>query len=302
MRSTLTPSIVAASALVLAIGGGAACSDGGDSREAPSAEVRRPDSSEGEESTSYVAAADSTGALTMAGGAAQAEKSEPVRDVLRRSALRVRVSDVDRAAERAGDVAASAGGVVFDQTIDLQGETSATMTLKVPPAKLTATIAELKALGTVLEQSESSEDVTERVVDIESRLRSARASADRLRSLLSTAASAADVVAIEGELAKREALAESLDAQHRSLRAQVDMAAVTLTLVEKEEVQVSDEIPGFLDGLKAGSVVLVNAGKVALTSVGAVLPFAPFLAALWFGVKRLRRRGTPTSAPRPELA
>lgn len=283
---------------MLAVGGATACSGGDDGSAVDSVDGGVAATAGGDRATNFDAVVrESTGALTNA--TATADDTRPARDIVRSTTVGVRVADVDKAAERAADIAASAGGVVFDQRLDLQGRTRATITLKVPPTKLGAVMGELKALGTVLEQTESSEDVTERIIDLESRLRSARASADRLRGLLSSASTAADVVAIEGELSKREALAESLDAQHRSLQSQVDMAAVTVTLVGKAEAEVSDEIPGFLDGLEAGSVVLLNAGKVALTSVGAMLPFAPFLAALWLAVRWLRRRGR-RGTPRPE--
>lgn len=146
--------------------------------------------------------------------------------------------------------------------------------------------------------------MTAQVVDVESRLRSARASSDRLRALLGEARSTTDVVAIEGELSKREAESEALQGRLRVLNDQVELATIDAWLTERGDVRVSDNLPGFRGGLQSGWVTLVTVSRVALAMVGFLLPFVPFVAlAVWLIRRyRARRRNRPLPAPPAGMA
>jgi len=137
------------------------------------------------------------------------------------------------------------------------------------------------------------------VVDIEGRLKTAQASADRLRALLGSAGTAADIVAVEGELAKRESEIESLQGRSRVLSSQVDFATVNVRLTEDADLEVNREVPGFFKALAAGWVVLVSALLAAVALAGFLLPFVPFALALWWVLRRHRRRRPPSSRPPP---
>ena len=154
-----------------------------------------------------------------------------------------------------------------------------------------------------MRRSLKAQDVTAEVVDVEGRLKNAQASAERLRTLLAEAKNVADVVAVEGELTKRETEIESLQGRLRVLTDQVDLATVTVRLTERDDLQVSDDLPGFFGAFRAGGVALVNVGLATLVAVGFALPFTPLVAlALWLR-RRWRRhhpkrpRPTPRSGP-----
>jgi hypothetical protein len=212
------------------------------------------------------------------------------RELIYTADLRIRVGDIGRAAARAVAVAERSGGFLQSQRSDLEGDVSANLELKVDPERFDAAIVALGDLGTVLHRSQQAEDVTEQVVDLEGRLRSAEASRDRLRGLLSGAATASDVVAIEKELARREAEVESLTGRLRVLRSRIDRATIRVAFVETGEPEVSGTIPGFVDGVETGWVALMNALKALVLVVGVLVPFMPPVAVLVFGWKRLRRR------------
>jgi hypothetical protein len=104
-------------------------------------------------------------------------------------------------------------------------------------------------------------------------------------------------VALEGELSKREADLEALQARQRTLADQTAQATVTVTLVGSDAPVVVPASTGFVAGLRSGWDAFAGALVVALTVVGAVLPFAVVLvpAALlvrWW----VRRRTTQTPA------
>ncbi|MDQ3147042.1 MAG: DUF4349 domain-containing protein, partial [Actinomycetota bacterium] len=200
------------------------------------------------------------------------------RSVIRTASLEVRTADVAETSERALAVAEAAGGQLSSQQSQLEGDTTATLVFKVPPEAFARVLADLADLGELTSREVGSDDVTTEVVDLEGRLAAVTASVERLRALLAQAADVPQVVAVEGELARREGELESLTGQLRALRAQVDLATVTLSLREPppvvgEEAEVSDDIPGFMRGLRTGAVVFVNVAQAVVTGVGFVLPF-----------------------------
>jgi hypothetical protein len=135
-------------------------------------------------------------------------------------------------------------------------------------------------------------------VDVDSRVKSAQASVERIRALLSEATTIGEVVRIESELARREADLESLLAQQRSLADQTALATLTVTVLAPDAVgPAPEEETGFLAGLERGWEALVGVVVVALTTFGVLLPFLAValiiltpIAAAW-----RRRRASVTS-------
>jgi hypothetical protein len=219
---------------------------------------------------------------------------------------------VEGAADRAADIARAAGGSLFSQTSQLEGAREATLTIKVPPERFDATIRDLGALGKTLQRQTKGQDVTADVVDLEGRLKTAEASADRLRALLGASKATTDIVALEAELSKRESEIESMQGRLRVISSQVDQATIDLRLTETTPaVAVDDDLPGFAGSFKTGAVVLGNIGLALLAFLGFLLPFTPILAGAFFGTRLLVRRHrrkhpklhpnppTWTPAPRP---
>lgn len=219
--------------------------------------------------------------------------------------LVVRVDQPGAKADEAARIAQKAGGVVFEQREEAEGD--AYLVLKVPPARLDAVLSGLTGLGKQVSKRVGVSDVTAQAVDIDARLAAAKSSAERLRTLLSGAPKVEDLVRIESELAQREATVESLTAQQRELNQRVDMATVNLTLSRRAVAKPADDLPGFLGGLRRGAVALVDAGTVALAGLGFALPFLAVLLALWLvalrPVVRMRRgrrsAGGPAQAAEP---
>ena len=174
---------------------------------------------------------------------------------------------------------------MFAQTSERR---EARLTLKVPPASFEPVIAGLGDLGSALKRQSKAQDVTDQVVDVEGRLRTALASADRLRSLLGDARSTGDIVGVESELAKRESEIESLQGRLRLLSSQVDLATINLRLTERGDLQVKAEVPAFAKALRAGWSVLGVVARAGVATAGFVLPFAPLGLAGWWAVRRRR--------------
>ncbi|HET7489423.1 MAG TPA: DUF4349 domain-containing protein [Acidimicrobiales bacterium] len=232
-------------------------------------------------------------------------QAEP-RQVVYTGDLVVRVASLRKATGDATRVATAEHGFVFSQATDQDGTT---LTVKVPSDRFDATVAAMAKLGKELSRNLKAQDVTADVVDVEGRLRTAQASADRLRALLAEARTPADVVAIEGELTKRETEIETLQGRLRVLNDQVALATLTVRLTERNDLKVTTDLPGFLGGLRTGAIALVNTGQALLVVLGFLLPFLPFaLLAVW-ALRRYRRRhprapraGPPAWVPPPPAA
>jgi hypothetical protein len=221
------------------------------------------------------------------------------RQIVYTADLTVRVGAVGRATTDAVRIATDAGGLVFAQSSDLQGDKGARLTLKVPPDRFDSVLADLARLGRALRSDVKAQDVTAEVTDVDGRLKTAQASADRLRALLGGATSTADIVAVEAELAKREGEIESLQGRLRVLTNQVELATINVRLTESADLEVNREVPGFLKALRTGWIALLNLLLGVAAGAGFVLPFAPLVALGWWIVRRYRSRHPRRPRPWP---
>ena len=158
------------------------------------------------------------------------------RDIVYRATITVQSDDVTEASRQAVAIVEGVGGIVFGQTTRTEPRPRVEMTFKVLPSDFSAVLEQLAGVGELVDQSITADDVTERIVDLSSRISTAEVSVQRLRRLLEEATELTDVAQIERELLDRETTLETLRAQLRTLRDQVDLATITLTIVQSPDV------------------------------------------------------------------
>ncbi|MCX4578203.1 DUF4349 domain-containing protein [Streptomyces sp. NBC_01571] len=284
----------------LALAGCGAAGDGGTSSDKAASGDRKagPGAKEAAPGTADSAASDS--AASGAGGsrAATAPRLD-TSGIIRTAFLTVQVKDVPEALDRARVTATGAGGFVGDETTtrDGRGHERTRVVLRVPTDRYDQVLADLGGAGKILERTAKAQDVTDQVVDVESRIKSQRASVARVRGLMDRAAKLSDVVALEGELSSREADLEALLARQSSLKDRTSLATITLSLSETPVRKAAEKAgdPGFVDALAGGWDAFVTTLRWIAMVLGAVLPFAvcaAVLVVLWlrFGRSRLPRR------------
>ncbi|MEV0481271.1 DUF4349 domain-containing protein [Streptomyces sp. NPDC050508] len=223
--------------------------------------------------------------------------------IIRTASLSVRVKDVPKALDEARTTTENAGGFVGNETTtrDGQGHERTRVVLRVPTDKYDEVLADLEGAGKLLDRTAKAQDVTDQVVDVESRIASQRASVARVRELMDRATKLSDVVELEGELSTRESDLEALLAQQASLKDRTSLATITLSLSQTPVAKAAakDDSPGFVDAVAGGWHVFVTMLRWIALSLGAVLPFAAVAAlalVVWLRLVRPRRTATAPAA------
>ena len=229
------------------------------------------------------------------------------RQVIRTGEVTLQSEDVPGLRDEVGRLVQRYGGYVSSEKsfTDTAGRlVEDRLVLRIPSERYDEVLADFDEVATVLAPRTRTEDVTTEVIDVDSRVRTAEVSLDRLRSFLRRSTDVDALIRLESEMAEREADLASLRAQQDYLEDQTSLATITLTLQrppEDEPVQQSGD--GFLAGLSGGWTALKGVVVVAATLLGAVVPFA--LAATVIGVpvalvlRGLRRRRPPTPTTTP---
>jgi len=219
----------------------------------------------------------------------------PTADRARRvsATLTVEVSDADgvsRAAQDALDLTRSLGGYVVSSSVATGEEGSASITVRVPVAKVQDAIAGLSGLGRIVAQQVTIEDLQATLDELERREASVRSQIARIRARLATeqldpqteAVLRARLQTLRGELTELRAGITSTEAEAR-------MSTIQLTVVTPGAfgaVAPPSRIDRTID---EALNVLAWEGVVALGMLIVFAPFALVAFAAWLG-RRLYRR------------
>jgi hypothetical protein len=295
-RIRAVTAVAAAMGVLLLAGCGAS---GNASRSTSGAAPAKQDSGEAASNAKPQAPAQGkTGQTAGQGTAGQGSTNDPTvtRAIIKTGSLTVEGDDVSAMRQKAVTAIAGLDGQVAseDTGSDSDGTvTQSNLVLKVPTKSFETAIQQLSGLGKRLQIHQESEDVTEQVVDVNSRIESQRASLDRMRVLMTKANTIGDIVSVESELTRRESDLEALLAKQKNLSLQTDLATLTLTLTQKGKPPVQTEPKkdtGFLAGLKGGWNAFTAVFSAVATALGAMLPFLILLAIIAVPLWRFRHK------------
>ena len=105
--------------------------------------------------------------------------------------------------------------------------------LRIPVAQLDSTLSELKSIGSVQSEEQNGEDVTQQHVDLDARLRNARETEDRLRSILAQrTGSMSDVLEVEEQISQEREQIEQMETEQQELDHRITFATVDLVVAE----------------------------------------------------------------------
>jgi len=267
---------------------------GGGSQSDSGARASRGIASDSQEQSGGSAESPSDGAVGK-----QVVATEPMsKAVISTGQVTLRPESMGKARSEVIRMVAAWGGTVADEqtSSDERGRiVDSTMTLRVPTAKFSEALNAFGGLGTVEQVSRTSEDVTTKVIDNQARVRAAERSIRQIENLLGRAQQLSDIIAIESDLARRQADLDSLKSQQAYLADQTSLSTINVYLSRNgAPAPETKDARGFLAGLDGGWTALKGATVILLTVLGALLPFALVLLVLgvplWLAVRR--RLGT----------
>jgi hypothetical protein len=166
----------------------------------------------------------------------------PSRLISYQVSMTLEVKEFDHAKNRLRDIMDAEGGYMAQANFveTPKQPRRANLIMRVPALKLATVLSQVRELGRVREEHLNSEEVTEQVVDLEARLKNARSTEQRLIDVLNNrTGKVGDILQVEQEIARTREQIERMEAQRQNLMKRVEMANVTLTLVEefKAELQ-----------------------------------------------------------------
>jgi hypothetical protein len=249
--------------------------------------------------------------------AAAGERSgSPVlqRQLVRTAELHISVPNTQEAVDSIRSTVMSSGGYV--QSLDArqdQGLVHFQLSVRVPNDTLESTIATIKGLAdTVHREVLQTEDVTDRLVDLDARLRTLNATEEELRSLLSESRSRQQdvdaIMAVYRQLTEIRSEIERLQAQVETLEKRVALSTLDLQVLPSAAAR-----PVVAQGWRPletarSSLAMLVRGLQGLVDLAIVLALVvlPLLAAValpvWLVVRairsRKRRAGRPDGAER----
>jgi hypothetical protein len=222
--------------------------------------------------------------------------------IVQTASLNVLATNYDEASAAIEKLAAAHGGYV--EKLDAKAQTGnareLSAALRIPSKQLDGFLADVRKLGHVEEENRSNEEVGDQYVDLQARLKSARATEQRLIELLGTrTGKLQDVLEAERELARIRGAIESMQGQSTILVHRVNYATVQVELSEEYRqvlgtgsvstgTKIRNALVEGFTNLEEGAVGLV----VFLFSYGPSLLFwmAIVLVPGWFAWKRFRVR------------
>ncbi|MCH8225760.1 MAG: DUF4349 domain-containing protein, partial [Chloroflexi bacterium] len=156
------------------------------------------------------------------------------RKVISTASISLEVEEVESTIKQVQAVVEGMGGFVENLSSSggsRSGEQYANMTLRVPQDRFLAAVEAVENLGVVLNRNLGSEDVSERFIDLEARLKSSLREEQSLLSLLGRTSTVSEILTIERELARIRADVERFQGQLNFLERRVDLATIHLSMV-----------------------------------------------------------------------
>lgn len=168
------------------------------------------------------------------------------RQVIRKATIELATKDVPTAFAKTSLLINESLGEFIERS-SLRGRTpfdTSEIVLRVSASRLGSVLTQLREFGTVTSESAGGDDVTDRVVDLEARLRNERRIESELLKLLDSRPNSPleDVLKLRAELSRVRLGIEQLDGQKQQLSRAVSLATV-LVLIRADGVSVQPTPP-----------------------------------------------------------
>src|SRR5579864_313925 len=243
------------------------------------------------------------------------------RKIIRNGSLDLLVNDVGQSITKIGSIVTGVGGFVEKSTQTNSGGHSASVTIRVPAARLDPVIVQIKALATTVDrESVEARDVTREYIDLDARLRNAQAEEAQYLQILKRATTIKDTLDVTEKLADVRGRVEEMQGEMKFLTAQIDMSTLEIQLraeadaavagihwrpLRQAKIAASEMVAGLTDWVDSVIAFFINLPLIAvwfLSIVTLVVVAIRILRFLWrrFGPKQSWR--LPWKRPPPPVA
>lgn len=155
------------------------------------------------------------------------------RMVIYNGQISLETDDIPGTLDKIRSLAERNGGYVASTSRSATGsQGTAEMTIRIPQDKFRMAVSEIGTYGKVLDERTTSEDVTERYIDLKARLNNLQMEEQSLVELLAKTKTVDEILRVEQELARVRGEVESLQGQINYLDRNVAMSLITVSLRE----------------------------------------------------------------------
>ena len=254
-----------------------------------------------QESYNYDSAAGSVDSGLVPENAAEAATDETAQKIIYNASLSMESTDFDTTRE-ALMTAVEANGAWLESTslygTEKDHDRTADYTVRVPVGSYRAFLAAVGDAGSVLNISESAENITSSYIDVQARLSALETQRDRLNALADQAETTADLLEIESQLSDVQYQLENYTRQLRSMDQQVSYSTVDIYLREVATLTPTGTtfgervVDAFADGWR-GFVVFLQGFVLAVIYLWPVLLVVGIIVALAVTLTKRRRKNHP---------
>ncbi len=243
------------------------------------------------------------------------------RKIIRNGSLELLVNDVGQSIDKIGFIVTGVGGFVEKSTQTNSGGHSASVTVRVPAARLDQAVAQIKGLATSVDrESVEVRDVTREYIDLDARLRNAQAEEAQYLQILKHATTIKDTLDVTEKLSDVRGRIEQMQGEMKFLTAQIDMSTLEISLraeadatvagirwrpLRQAKIAMSDMVAGLADWVDSVIAFFINLPLIAvwfLSIVALIVVAVRLLRFLWrrFGPKNSWR--LPWKRPAPTVS
>jgi hypothetical protein len=220
--------------------------------------------------------------LSVALAASGQSDTPDTRKIVRNGSLDLLVNDVGQSIDKIGSIVNGAGGFVEKSTRTNSGSHSASVTVRVPAARLDQVITQIKGLATNVDrESVEARDVTREYIDLDARLRNAQAEEVQYLQILKRAATIKDTLDVTEKLSDVRGRIEQLQGEMKFLTAQIDMSTLEISLRSEADEAVAGIHWRPLRQAKIAAIEMVSGLGDWVDSVVAFFINLPLIA-VWF--------------------
>jgi hypothetical protein len=204
------------------------------------------------------------------------------------------------------------GGYLVNSSSYASGEEntmkSGTVAVRVPSNSFTQALSDAGKLGTLKNQTLSTQDVTEEYVDLEARIKNSEAHVNSLVALLSQAKTVDEILQVQSVLTYAQQDLEQLKGRLRYLDANTSYSTITLSIYEKGTEPVVASAWGTGSAFKDALHYVVRVFNGIIRGLGVLIPVLIVLAIIGYIVYRIvmavarrnRERQQAMYQPRPQ--